>query len=73
MTPEEIVGLIGNIANRADIREVQARQIAEIKEFAATQLDEIYKVLSDPQANGDWIKSHLLWIKHKADSIRTSK
>lgn len=30
-TPEEIVGLIGNIANRPDIREVQERQIKEIQ------------------------------------------
>lgn len=31
MTPEEIVSLIGNIANRADIKETQERQIKEIK------------------------------------------
>jgi hypothetical protein len=31
MTPEEIVGLIGNIANRPDIRAVQERQVKEIK------------------------------------------
>lgn len=31
MTPEEIVGLIGNIANRKDIRDAHAQQIKEIK------------------------------------------
>ncbi len=30
MTPEEIVGLIGNIANRNDLRDVQEKQIREI-------------------------------------------
>lgn len=30
-TPEEIVGLIGNFANRPDLREIQERQIKEIK------------------------------------------
>lgn len=37
MTPEEIVGLIGNIGNRPDIRKVQEKQVEEIyklvKEF----------------------------------------
>lgn len=37
MTPEEIVALIGNIANRSDVREIQEKQIEEIykliKEF----------------------------------------
>jgi hypothetical protein len=36
MTPEEIVGLIGNIANRPDIREVQARQTREIHALLST-------------------------------------
>jgi hypothetical protein len=33
MTPEQIVGMIGNIANRPDIQEVQERQIYEIKKL----------------------------------------
>lgn len=38
-TPEEIVQLIGNIANRSDIREVQERQIKEFREYAAKMFD----------------------------------
>ena len=30
-TPEEIVALLGNIANRPDIRAIQERQVQEIK------------------------------------------
>lgn len=38
MTPEEIVGLIVNFANRPDLREVQERQIREIKELIAKEV-----------------------------------
>jgi len=34
-TPEEIVGLIGNFANRYDLKKVQARQVKAIKTYAA--------------------------------------
>lgn len=34
-TPEEIVALIGNIANRPDIREIQERQVREINALVA--------------------------------------
>ena len=39
-TPEEIVGLIGNIGNRPDIREVQKRQVEEIKRLVAEARNE---------------------------------
>jgi hypothetical protein len=37
-TPEEIVGLLGNIGNRPDIRAVQERQVKEIQKL----IDEAY-------------------------------
>ncbi len=39
MTPEEIVALIGNIANRPDLREAQERQIREINLLIKTQIE----------------------------------
>lgn len=39
-TPEEVVYLIGNIANRPDIRAVQERQVREIKELIAKAVKE---------------------------------
>lgn len=39
MTPEEIVALIGNIANRPDLRETQERQVREIKALIQRQID----------------------------------
>jgi len=56
MTPEEIVGLIGNIANRQDIREIQERQIEEIYSLVK-EFEDIAK---------EWRKGYLdLEIKHK--------
>ncbi|HXN74913.1 MAG TPA: hypothetical protein VN855_00290 [Candidatus Acidoferrum sp.] len=37
--PEEIVQMIGNISNRTDIREVQERQVKEIREYTAKYFD----------------------------------
>jgi len=42
-TPEEIVGLIGNIGNRPDQREVQQHQVNAIKEYAAKAVEEFAK------------------------------
>ncbi len=36
-TPEEIVGLLGNIDNRPDIRAVQERQVSEIESLIASE------------------------------------
>jgi hypothetical protein len=44
-TPEEIVGLIGNFANRPDIRSVQERQVREIKTLILSHIDRISKAI----------------------------
>jgi hypothetical protein len=43
MTPEEIVSLIGNIANRKDIRDTQAQQVKEIKKLMKAQKEALGK------------------------------
>lgn len=51
MTPESIVALIGNIANRPDIREVQAKQVAEINKLLEPLVklkEEIACMVCDP-------------------------
>ncbi len=46
-TPEGIVSRIGNIANRSDIKYVQELQIKEIREYAASELDNLATNLSE--------------------------
>lgn len=53
-TPEEVVQLIGNIANRPDLREVQKRQVKEIENLIdLARWDEKNKMI----ANMDGIKT----------------
>lgn len=47
MTPEEIVKLIGNIANRSDIKAVQLKQIKEIKELILEEREACAKIADE--------------------------
>lgn len=63
-TPEEIVALIGNIANRSDVREVQERQIKEIREYAAGEIFKLadhFNDMIDGSDVRDEIVNHVLW------------
>lgn len=57
-TPEEIVYLIGNIANRPDIRAVQERQVREIKTLIAKEHPKKEKDVLDmtPEEVKEWEK-----------------
>lgn len=67
-TPEEIVALIGNIANRPDIWEVQERQVKEIyaliKEF-----EDIAKEWK--KGYEDMEKSYKVRLRHAEQVIET--
>jgi len=55
VTPEEIVGLIGNIANRPDIREVQERQVKEIRALILAERKACSEIASSMSVG--WYKS----------------
>lgn len=51
-TPEEIVGLIVNLANRPDLHEIQERQIREIKILIARERTEYIEHECEDCENG---------------------
>ena len=50
-TPEDIVSRIENLSNRPDIKEVQALQVKEIREWAAIQFEEEAARLEEQVSN----------------------